>query len=149
MNKHIKILLVEDNEGDIILTLQAMKKADISNSIDVVKDGEEALQYLRKEGKYANTPLPNLILLDINLPRLDGKEVLAEIKKDAQLKIIPVIMLTTSDAESDIAESYNSYANCYITKPVAFRDFSRVIQNIKDYWISIVKLPDLQNEQIN
>lgn len=144
MNKEIKILLVEDNEGDIILTLEAMKKAEITSTVDVVKDGEEAMQYLRKEGRFKNAQSPNLILLDINLPRLDGKEVLAEIKKDPRLRIIPVVMLTTSDAATDILESYNNYANCYITKPVTFNNFSGVIQTIKNYWISVVQLPNIQ-----
>src|SRR5258706_1589818 len=113
MNKEVTILLVEDNEGDIVLTLEALKEAKISNGIYVVKDGEEALQYLRKEGRFEKAETPDLVLLDINLPRLDGKEVLAEIKKDPKLMVIPVVMLTTSDSEKDIMESYHNHANCY------------------------------------
>ena len=140
MNK-VHILLVEDNEGDIVLTLEALKEAKVSNGINVVRDGEEALQYLKKTGSFTEAKTPDLILLDINLPKIDGKEVLAEIKKDEVLKIIPVVMLTTSDSEKDIIESYNNYANCYITKPVDFQKFIEVIHTIKDFWISIVQLP--------
>ena len=141
MNKEIKILLVEDNEGDIVLTIQALKKANVANGFSVVRDGDEALKYLRKIGEFENAVTPDLILLDINLPKIDGMEVLAEIKKDENLKIIPVVMLTTSDSENDIVKSYNNHANCYITKPVDFNKFMEVVQMIKDFWISIVKLP--------
>jgi|SRR5687767_8554184 len=141
MKKEIKILLVEDNEGDVVLTMQALKKANVTNGINVAMDGEEAMKYLRKEGRFANAETPDLILLDINLPKIDGMEVLAEIKNDENLKSIPVVMLTTSDSENDIVRSYNNHANCYITKPVDFKKFIEVIQAIKDFWISIVKLP--------
>lgn len=141
MKKEIKILFVEDNEGDIVLTLEALKEAKINNYITVLRDGEEALQFLRKEGKFKNTETPDLILLDINLPRMDGKEVLANIKKDPRLMVIPVVILTTSDSEKDILDSYNNHANCYITKPVDFKKFMEVIHTIKDFWISIVQLP--------
>lgn len=141
MIKEIKILLVEDNEGDIVLTTQALKKANITNGINVVKDGYDALKYLRKEDPFGNAETPDLILLDINLPKMDGMEVLAEIKNDDILKSIPVVILTTSDSENDIVRSYNNHANCYITKPVDFRKFIEVVQMIKDFWISIVKLP--------
>lgn len=141
MSKEIKILLVEDNEGDIVLTTQALKKANVTNGINVAKDGDEAIKYLRKEGKYENAETPDLILLDINLPKMDGMEVLAEIKKDEILKCIPVVILTTSDSENDIVKSYNNHANCYITKPVDFRKFMEVVEMIKEFWISIVKLP--------
>ena len=141
MNRAINILLVEDNEGDIILTLEAFKEARIHNNVDVVKDGEKAIQYLRKEGQYIHSYTPDLILLDINLPRLDGKEVLAYIKNDDVLKSIPVVMLTTSDSEKDIMDSYLRHANCYITKPVGFEHFMQVVLTIKDFWISIVRLP--------
>lgn len=141
MNKEITILLVEDNEGDIVLTMQALKKANVTNGISVVKDGDAALQYLRKSGKFENVGTPDLILLDINLPKVDGMEVLTEIKNDQTLKKIPVVMLTTSDSENDILRSYNNHANCYITKPVDFKKFMEVVQMIKDFWISIVKLP--------
>ncbi len=141
MNKEVKILLVEDNEGDIVLTLNALKKAQVTNFVQVIKDGEAALQFLKKQGEYANTETPDLILLDINLPRIDGKEVLAEIKKDKKLMVIPVVMLTTSDSEKDIMDSYEHHANCYITKPVDFKKFMEVVMMIKDFWISIVQLP--------
>ena len=118
MKKEIRILLVEDNEGDIILTLEALKEARIGNMIDVVRDGDEALRFLGKEGDFQNQETPDLILLDINLPKVDGIEVLTIIKKDEHLRIIPVVMLTTSDSEKDVMESYQCHANCYITKPV-------------------------------
>ena len=141
MKDEIRILLVEDNEGDVVLTMQALKKANVTNGINVAMDGDEAMKYLRKEGRFGNAETPDLILLDINLPKLDGMEVLAEIKNDENLKSIPVVMLTTSDSENDIVASYNNHANCYITKPVDFRKFIEVIQAIKDFWITIVKLP--------
>jgi chemotaxis family two-component system response regulator Rcp1 len=132
----VKILLVEDNEGDIILTKEALKEGKLKNEVSVARDGEAALEML------ANTSvLPDLILLDINLPKLNGLEVLAAIKKDNRLKMIPVIMLSTSSAEKDILTSYNSHANCFITKPVDFTSFIDVIRTIEDFWISIVKLP--------
>jgi two-component system, chemotaxis family, response regulator Rcp1 len=139
--KEIRILLVEDNEGDIILTIEALREAKIRNDIDVVRDGEEALQYLRKEGTYQNATSPDLVFLDINLPKIDGTEVLSIIKNDEDLRVIPVIMLTTSDAEKDIMQSYYNHANCYITKPVDLDKFIEVIHTIKNFWISIVKLP--------
>lgn len=139
--KEVNILLVEDNQGDIILTLEALKAAKSMNKINVVKDGEEALRYLRKQGLYTDAETPDLILLDINLPKLDGKEVLAEIKNDKELMIIPVVMLTTSNSDKDILESYQAHANCYITKPGDFQNFMEVILKIKDFWISIVQLP--------
>ncbi|MEO6683296.1 MAG: response regulator [Ginsengibacter sp.] len=139
-----RILLVEDNEGDILLTLEAFKQAKIANPVEVVKDGEEALRYLAKEGEYIDAQTPDLILLDINLPKVDGLEVLSFIKNDEKLRIIPVVMLTTSDAEIDILQSYQEHANCYITKPVNFNNFMEVIQTIKDFWINIVQLPKKQ-----
>lgn len=141
MTREIHILLIEDNEGDIVLTLEALKEARVNNTIDVVRDGEQAMQYLNKEGEFRNSVTPDLILLDINLPKIDGKEVLSNIKKDEILRIIPVVMLTTSDSEKDIFESYNNHANCYITKPVGFQSFIEVIHTLKDFWISIVQLP--------
>lgn len=146
MKKEVNILLVEDNEGDILLTLEALKEAKIHNEINVIKDGDAALDYLHKRGKYENAESPDLILLDINLPKMDGIEVLSHIKSDEQLMVIPVVMLTTSESEKDIFESYQSHANCYITKPVNFENFMEVIQTIKDFWINIVKLPKLQDE---
>jgi CheY-like chemotaxis protein len=138
----IRILLVEDNEGDILLTLEALREARIGNEVDVVKDGDRAVQFLKKEGEFKDAYTPDLILLDINLPRMDGFEVLAVIKSDERLSVIPVIMLTTSDSEKDILESYKHHANCYITKPVNFENFMNVIQTIKDFWINIVRLPN-------
>jgi len=141
MKKEITILLVEDNEGDIVLTVEALKEAKITNKVIVVRDGEEALSYLNREGQFAGTDLPDLIFLDINLPRVDGKEVLIKIKNDDKLKFIPVVILTTSDSDRDIMDSYANHANCYITKPVDFHKFMHVINMIKDFWISLVKLP--------
>lgn len=141
MNKEIKILLVEDNEGDIVLTLEALREANVSNVINVVKDGEQALKYLRKKEPFQSAETPDFILLDINLPRIDGKEVLTEIKNDEKLRIIPVVILTTSSAENDIIDAYNNHVNCYITKPVDFQKFIEVVQTIKHFWISIVQLP--------
>jgi two-component system, chemotaxis family, response regulator Rcp1 len=141
MKKEIHILLIEDNEGDIVLTIEALKEARISNTIDVVRDGEKAMQFLKKEGEFRNATTPDLILLDINLPKIDGKEVLANIKNSDVLKVIPVVMLTTSDSEKDIFESYHNHANCYITKPVGFQSFIEVIHTIKEFWITIVQLP--------
>ncbi|MHA4843510.1 response regulator [Flavitalea antarctica] len=141
MKKEVTILLVEDNEGDIVLTVEALKIANITSRIVVVRDGEEALLFLYREGKYTGADQPDLILLDINLPRIDGKEVLARIKKDDRLKSIPVVILTTSDSEKDVTESYSNHANCYITKPVDFNKFMQVVHMIKDFWITLVKLP--------
>lgn len=132
----VRILLVEDNEGDIILTKEALREAKIKNEISVAMDGEQALSLLR-----SGAPLPDLILLDINLPKVTGLEVLATIKSDDQLKMIPVIMLTTSSAERDVINSYANHANCFITKPVDLPRFMEVIKTIEDFWISIVKLP--------
>ena len=140
MNKEIKIFLVEDNEGDIVLTKQAFKKAKMANQINVAKDGIEALSYLRKEGLFQNAETPDLILLDINLPRKNGLKVLAEIKNDDGLRSIPVMIMTTSDSEKDITDSYYNHANCYIVKPVDFKNFMNVVQTIRDFF-SLVKLP--------
>jgi len=138
----LEILLVEDNEGDIRLTIEAFKEAKIRNQIKVVRDGEEALDYLRKQGSYVNALSPDIILLDINLPKIDGKEVLSTMKNDPVLKSIPVIMLTTSSAHSDVEESYANHANCYVIKPVDLNKFMDVVRSIEDYWVSIVKLPN-------
>ena len=137
----IHILLVEDNEGDIVLTLEALKDAKLKNKISVVRDGEEALQFLYKEEEYVGQDAPQLILLDINLPKIDGKEVLQRIKSDPDLKKIPVVILTTSSSERDILEAYNNHANCYITKPVNLDKFIDVIHTVEDFWLSIVQLP--------
>jgi chemotaxis family two-component system response regulator Rcp1 len=137
----IEILLVEDSPADVRLTLEALKEEKIHNNLSVVNDGVEALAFLRKEGKYAQSPRPDLILLDLNLPRKDGREVLAEIKNDDKLKAIPVVVLTISEAESDILKSYSLHANCYITKPIDLNQFSHVVKSIQDFWLAIVKLP--------
>lgn len=137
----LEILLVEDNEGDIRLTIEAFTEAKIRNQIRVVRDGEQALAYLKKETPYTNVLTPDIILLDINLPKIDGKEVLHVMKNDLLLKSIPVIMLTTSSADSDVQESYANHANSYVIKPVDLNKFMEVIRSIEEYWISIVKLP--------
>ena len=139
--KVAEILLVEDNPGDVRLTLEAFKEGKIINNLSVVKNGVEAMAFLRREREYVNAPQPDIILLDLNMPKMDGREVLAEIKKDESLRHIPVIVLTTSEAEQDILKSYDLYANCYITKPVDLDQFNTVIKSIKDFWLSIVKLP--------
>jgi len=137
----MQILLVEDNPGDIRLTQEALKEGTIANELHVVKDGVEAIDYLKRKGKYASQPTPDIILLDLNLPRKDGREVLAEIKADDKLKLIPIIILTTSDAESDIQKSYKLHANSFITKPVDLDQFIYIIRQIETYWFTVVKLP--------
>lgn len=139
--KEVHILLVDDNEGDIVLTMEALSEAKIINRISVVRDGTEAIRFLNQEQEFAGCEPPDLILLDINLPKMDGTEVLAIIKNDVELKRIPVIMLTTSSSEKDILTSYDNHANCYITKPVDLVQFLSVVRTIEDFWISIVKLP--------
>lgn len=137
----IEILLVEDNPADVRLTQEALKEEKLHNNLYVVNDGVEALAYLRRQGKHAQAVRPDLILLDLNLPRKDGREVLAEIKNDEILKHIPVVVLTISDAEADILKSYNLHANCYIKKPLDLGQFSKVVKSIQDFWLTIVKLP--------
>jgi chemotaxis family two-component system response regulator Rcp1 len=137
----ISILLVEDNAGDVRLTKEALKEGRVANTLHVVIDGVEALQFLRREGKYSDAPRPDLILLDLNLPRLDGRQVLSEVKKDPELKRIPIVVLTTSKAEEDVLKTYDLYANCYIAKPVEFDKFVGVIKMIDQFWLTIVKLP--------
>lgn len=139
--KQIDILLVEDDPGDVTLTVRALKNGRVYNSLNVAKDGVEAMQLLRREGEYAQAPRPDLILLDLNMPRKDGRETLAEIKADENLKSIPVVVLTTSDADQDVLKSYDLQASCYITKPVELEEFSRVIRSIKDFWLCFVKFP--------
>lgn len=137
----IKILLVEDNEGDIMLTIEALEQGKIANKIDVVKDGKQAIDFLSKKPPYTTATLPDLVLLDINLPKKNGHEVLNFIKSDNGIKHLPVIMLTTSSSEKDIVESYKNYANCYITKPVDVNEFVHAVASLKTFWVSIVKLP--------
>ncbi|HEY5548316.1 MAG TPA: response regulator [Coriobacteriia bacterium] len=137
----IEILLVEDNPGDVRLTQEVLKEGRIANILNVVMDGVEALRYLRREGDYANVPDTDLILLDLNLPKMDGREVLAVIKADPVLARIPVVVLTTSGAEADILSAYSLHANCYITKPVSLDRFVEVVRSIEDFWLSLVRLP--------
>lgn len=135
------ILLVEDNAGDVRLTREALNESKAATSLTVASDGVEALAILRREGGYEDVARPDLILLDLNLPRKDGRQVLAEIKKDASLKRIPVIVLTTSKAEEDIVKTYDLHANCYVSKPVDFDSFVSVVKSIDDFWLSVVNLP--------
>lgn len=137
----IEILLVEDNPGDVRLTREALKDARVANTLHVVEDGVAALDYLRRQGQYSDAPRPHLVLLDLNLPKKNGREVLAEIKSDEHLKRIPVVILTTSQAEEDVLRAYNLHANCYITKPVDFTQFTKVVKTIEDFWLTIVTLP--------
>jgi len=137
----INILLVEDNPGDVRLTEEVLKEGKIKNTLNVVMDGEEALDYLFKRGKHTSAETPDIVLLDLNLPKIDGREVLEEIKKHPELKRIPVIVLTTSDAQADILKMYDNHANCYITKPVDFPQFINVVKSIEDFWLTIVQLP--------
>jgi len=139
--KAVEILLVEDNAGDVRLTQEALKEGKMSNHLCVAADGLEALAILRRQNEYADATRPDLILLDLNLPRMDGRELLAEIKTDENLRRIPVVILTTSEAEEDIIRTYDLHANCYITKPVDYDQFIRVVKSIEDFWLTIVKLP--------
>ncbi len=137
----IDVLLVEDDDGDVLMTREAFEHHKIRNNLHVVRDGEEALQFLRREGEYENAPRPGLVLLDLNLPRRDGREVLAEMKSDPELRVIPVVVLTTSEAEEDILRSYTLHANAYVSKPVDFDRFIDVIRQIDDFFVTVVKLP--------
>jgi two-component system, chemotaxis family, response regulator Rcp1 len=137
----VQILLVEDNPGDIRLTREALKEAKFRNKVQVVGDGVEALAYLRQQGEYSGAMRPHLIMLDLNLPRMDGREVLAAIKKDADLRRIPVVVLSSSEAETDIARAYELHANAYVTKPVDIDHFLQVVKAIEEFWVEIVKLP--------
>jgi CheY-like chemotaxis protein len=137
----VNILMVEDNPGDARLTREALKESKLANNLYHCKDGVEAMAFLRREGEYADAPRPDIVLLDLNLPRRDGREVLAEMKEDASLKQIPVVVLTTSEAENDILRSYELHANCYITKPVDLEKFIKIVQGIEDFWLTVVKLP--------
>lgn len=141
VGKPIEILLVEDSASDVRLTREAMHGAKVLNNLNVVGDGVEAMAYLRREGKYANATRPDLILLDLNMPRKDGREVLAEVKGDPSLKRIPVVILTVSNSEEDILKSYNLHANCFISKPVNLSQFLKVVESIESFWLTIVELP--------
>jgi CheY-like chemotaxis protein len=139
--KPIEILLVEDNPGDSRLAQEALKDSKIRNTIHVAADGVEAMMFLNRKGEWKKAPRPDLILLDLNLPRMDGREVLAAIKSDDDLKRIPVVILTTSKDEEDVLRSYNLHANCYITKPIDLQQFMKVVRSVEDFWLTIVKLP--------
>ena len=140
-SRPVEILLVEDSPSDAALTREALEKGKIANNLNCVGDGVEALEYLNRQGKFANAKRPDLIMLDLNMPRKDGKEVLKELKSDPSLKTIPVIVLTTSRAEQDVLQSYQLSANCYITKPVDFKSFIDVVKSIEQFWLSVVTLP--------
>lgn len=137
----IEILLVEDNPADVRLTREALKEEKLVINLSVVTDGVEALDFLRQRGAYSDAPRPDLVLLDLNLPRMDGREVLSEMKNDKQLRSIPVVVLTVSSAERDVLETYALHANCFITKPIDLYQFSHVVKSIQDFWLTIVKLP--------
>lgn len=141
LGRPIEILLVEDSPSDTDLTVAALAAAKISNRLSVVEDGVQAMEFLRRQGGYAQAPRPDLILLDLNLPRKDGREVLADIRADEKLTTIPVVVLTTSQAEKDVLHAYALHANCYITKPVDFQQFMEVVRAIEDFWLTVVKLP--------
>lgn len=145
-SRPIEIMLVEDNLGDVRLTQEALHDAKVHNNMVIAADGLEALSILRREGPYSRSPRPDLILLDLNLPRMNGFEVLDAIKADPELKRIPVVILTTSQAEQDIVRGYDLYANAYVTKPVDLEQFIKVIKSIEDFWLEIVKLPGGRND---
>ena len=140
-NGPIEILLVEDNPGDVRLTREALKEGKVYSNLHTVKDGVEAMEFLRRQGKYSGVPRPDIILLDLNLPKKDGREVLEEIKTDDALKRIPVVVLTTSKAEEDVLRTYNLHANCYVTKPVDLEKFMVVVKTIDVFWLTVVTLP--------
>ena len=137
----VEILLVEDNPGDVRLAREGLSECKIRNNLHVVDDGVKAMAFLRRQDEYARAPRPDLVLLDLNLPRKDGREVLREVKEDEKLRTIPVVVLTTSKAEEDILKSYSLHANCYVTKPMGLEQFLDVVRSIEDFWFTIVKLP--------
>ena len=139
--RSIEILLVEDNPGDARLTIEAMREAKMRNRMHVVEDGVEAMEFLRRQGRFGEAPRPDLILLDLNLPRKDGREVLAEVKGDPELRRIPVVILTTSQAEEDVVRAYDLHANCYVTKPVDLAQFMKIVAQIDEFWVNVVTLP--------
>ena len=148
MDKSIEVLLVEDNPADVRLTLEAFKESKVETHLSVVGDGIEALAFLHREGKYVNAPRPDLILLDLNIPRKNGRTLLAEIKEEENLRSIPVVVLTTSQAESDILTTYRYHANCYITKPVDFELFVKVVKSIENSWFKTVELPPRERTEV-
>jgi two-component system, chemotaxis family, response regulator Rcp1 len=137
----VQILLAEDNQGDVDLTIEALRDAKVANELHVVRDGEEAMEFLQQSGRYTDAPRPDLVLLDLNMPRKDGREVLSDMKDDAVLRVIPVVILTTSEAEADVLRSYELAAAAYVTKPVGFSQFVEVIHAVEDFWLTVVKLP--------
>jgi chemotaxis family two-component system response regulator Rcp1 len=139
--KVVEILMVEDNASDARLAEETLKDSKVHNNLYHVKDGVEAMQFLHRHGEYADAPHPDLILLDLNLPRKDGREVLAEIKEDSRLRLIPVVVMTSSEAERDLVKSYDLHANAYIVKPIDLNGFAEVVRGIRDFWLSIVRLP--------
>lgn len=141
MLDEVHILLVEDNPGDVRLTVEALRGAKVANQLHVVGDGEEAIEFLRHEGRHADAPRPDIVLLDLNLPRLDGRDVLADIKADPDLAKIPIIVLTSSTAECDIQQAYELHANCYVSKPVDFTEFIQAVRSLEGFWLKIVRLP--------
>lgn len=145
--REIEILLVEDSATDVMLAEEALEHAKVRNHLHVVKDGVEAMAFLRQEGQYADLPRPDLMLLDLNMPRKDGREVLAEVKADESLRTIPVVVLTTSQAQQDVLEAYGLHANCYISKPVDFEQFANVIRAIDQFWFTVVTLPTSNNNE--
>ena len=148
-NGPIEILLVEDNPGDVRLTREALKEGKVYSNLHTVKDGVEAMEFLRRQGKYSGVPRPDIILLDLNLPRKDGREVLQEIKTDGALKRIPVVVLTTSKAEEDVVRTYNLHANCYVTKPVDLEKFMVVVKTIDVFWLTVVTLPPTGHHNVD
>jgi CheY-like chemotaxis protein len=140
----IEVLLVEDNPGDVRLTQEAFGEGEMAVNLSVAQDGVEALAFLRREGNYADAPLPDIILLDLNLPKKDGREVLAELKQEPNLKRIPVIVLTTSKAELDILKVYDLHANCYLSKPVDLDEFTKLVKSVQDFWFTVVQLPSVR-----
>jgi len=145
LERPVEILLVEDSSTDVMLAKEALRRAKLRNHLSVVKDGVEAMAFLRKEDKYAGSPTPDLVLLDLNMPRKDGREVLAELKADRVLKKIPVVVLTTSNADLDIQTAYSLHANCFISKPVDFHQFASVVEAIEKFWFTVVTLPTGEN----
>ncbi|MEJ0012121.1 MAG: response regulator [Bauldia sp.] len=141
MAKPIEILLVEDNPAEVRLTIEGLKEARIANNLNAVMDGQSAIDYLQRRGRYGDAVRPDLVLLDLNLPGIDGRSVLIHIKEDPQLKIIPVVIITSSEAESDIIKSYEAHANCFISKPIDFDGFTKVIRSIEHFWFTVVRLP--------
>jgi chemotaxis family two-component system response regulator Rcp1 len=141
LGRAAEVLLVEDSPGDVRLTREALKEGKVRNNLSVVNDGVEAMEFLRRQGKYADAPRPDIVLLDLNMPRKDGREVLAEMKSDDDLKRIPVVILTTSEAEQDILKTYELHANCYLTKPVDLEQFISIVKSVEDFWLTIVQLP--------